>query len=143
MHAALDICSLLVPRGPVLYVVDAYKERYTFRSYLDKKPFANLVVLVDEYTASAAELITAALQDAGAAVVIGTNTFGKGTVQTWFPLSNKGTMKITTAEFFRRSGEKLNGIGVIPDFEVEMHYDDYETPNDAAILKALEVLKRR
>lgn len=73
-----------------------------------------LVVLVDGRTASAAEIAAAALQDSGRAVIVGTNSFGKGTVQTVLPLPNQGELTLTWSRFYVPSGYALNGLGVLP-----------------------------
>jgi carboxyl-terminal processing protease len=102
-----------------------------------------MAVLVDENTASAAELLSAALQDAEAAVIIGRTTFGKGVVQSVFSLPAGGSFKLTTEEYFRRSGEKVNGVGVTPDYEIETELGDYETPRDGMLRKAVELLSQQ
>ena len=73
-----------------------------------------LVVLVDGRTASAAEIAAAALQDSGRAVLVGTNSFGKGTVQTVLPLPNQGELTLTWSRFYVPSGYALHGLGVLP-----------------------------
>jgi carboxyl-terminal processing protease len=73
-----------------------------------------VVVLVDGKSASAAEIVTAALQDSGRAVVIGTNSYGKGTVQTVIQLPNDGEMTLTWSRFHTPSGYALHGLGVLP-----------------------------
>jgi carboxyl-terminal processing protease len=73
-----------------------------------------LVVLIDGGTASAAEIVASALQDTGRAVIIGTNSFGKGTVQTVVRMPNKGEMTLTWSRFFSPSGYALHGLGVLP-----------------------------
>lgn len=140
LETAVDICSQIVPKGPVVHTVDSKGSQNTTYSALAKSPFEKMVVLVDGNTASAAELITAALQDAKAAVVIGETTYGKGVIQTLFPLITGGGFKLTTEEYLRRSGEKINKIGVTPDIAIEMNAVDYETSTDTALIKALEVL---
>ncbi len=73
-----------------------------------------LVVLVDGRSASAAEIVTAALQDSGRAVVVGTNSYGKGTVQTVIRMPNDGEMTLTWSRFYSPSGYALHGLGVLP-----------------------------
>jgi carboxyl-terminal processing protease len=74
-----------------------------------------IALLVNARTASAAELLAAALQDAGRAVVVGERTLGKGTVQRSFPLPNGGMLTLTVSELLRPSGTRLHGVGVTPD----------------------------
>ena len=141
LDEAVDICRLIVPAGPILHTIDSRGERETIRSRLPFKPFENIIVLVDGTTASAAELIAAALQDSKAATIIGETTYGKGVIQRMYPLISGGVLIVTTEEYLRRSGAKINGIGVRPDIGIfGMSPASYETKNDAALLKALELL---
>jgi carboxyl-terminal processing protease len=81
-------------------------------------PDVPLVVMLNEGSASASELVAGALQDRGRALVVGTVSFGKGSIQQWSNLDNGGGMRITTAEFLKPSGGRINKIGIIPDFYV-------------------------
>jgi carboxyl-terminal processing protease len=94
-----------------------------------------LVVLVDGGTASAAEVVTGALQDRGRAVVVGSRTFGKGSVQEPHALSDGSALDLTVARYFLPSGRSVEGVGIEPDIEVGTS----ET-GDAALLRAGEVL---
>lgn len=89
--------------------------------YNSKTSSANLdmVILVNENTASASEILTAALQDNKAGTVIGTNTYGKGVTQVMHKFSDGTAVKLTITEYFRPSGETVNGVGITPDIEAE------------------------
>jgi carboxyl-terminal processing protease len=81
------------------------------------------VVLVNENSASAAELFTATLRDYGIAKIVGTKTFGKGSMQTLFPLTSyglEGGLKLTVARYFSKSHTDYHGIGIEPDISVEL-----------------------
>ncbi len=78
-----------------------------------------IVVLINEGSASAAEILAGALQDHKRAVIMGEKSFGKGSVQTIIPLSNYGAMKITTARYYTPSGRSIQATGIIPDVEVK------------------------
>jgi len=141
LDVCMDICEIIVPAGPIFYLTDNRGKRELVSSSLIIPPFEKMVVLTDGRTASAAELIAAALQDAGIATVVGEKTYGKGVIQTLFPLTTGGLFLLTTNEYLRRSGEKMNGVGVTPDIPIEgMAAKDYETQKDKALLKAIEVL---
>jgi carboxyl-terminal processing protease len=140
LDVAIEIGNMLIPSGPVCFTVDNRGRRESLNSTLQVLPFQQVVVLVDEATASAAELIAAAMQDAGSGILVGETTYGKGVVQSIFNISGGGGLKLTTEEYLRRSGGKVNGIGVTPDYVVPTPRTDYETPRDKGLLKAVELL---
>ena len=78
-----------------------------------------IVVLVNEGTASASEIVAGALQDHNRAVIMGTNTFGKGSVQTILPLNNEKAIKLTTALYFTPNGRSIQAEGIVPDIWVD------------------------
>jgi carboxyl-terminal processing protease len=88
---------------------------------------APIVILTDSGTASAAEIVTAALQQNRRALVLGQKTFGKGSVQTIMPIDNQGALRLTTALYFTPSGKSIQGYGVTPDITVA----ETSTPDDA------------
>ena len=83
---------------------------------VDGKP---IVVLINGGSASASEIVAGALQDHGRAVVLGTKSFGKGSVQTIVPLQGNGAMRMTTARYYTPSGTSIQAKGIVPDIEVE------------------------
>jgi carboxyl-terminal processing protease len=85
---------------------------------------APLVVLINGGTASAAEILAGALQDNRRAVLLGTLSFGKGSVQTVFPLSNNGAIRLTTARYYTPSGRSIQDLGITPDVEVQQNNSD-------------------
>ena len=82
-----------------------------------------LAVLVNAYTASASEITAGAIEDSGTGTLIGTKTFGKGVVQTIFPLRDGSAVKITTARYFTPNGHDINTIGIQPQIEAEIPAD--------------------
>jgi C-terminal processing protease CtpA/Prc len=139
LDVTMDIAGQLVPGGVVFRTVSKTGRRMTHSSFLQEMPFENIVVLVNRRTASAAEVIAAALQDSGAAVVIGENTYGKGTVQSIYKIRTGGAVKITTEEFFRRNGDTINVYGVTPCILVERRCADL----DYVLLRGIEELANR
>lgn len=85
---------------------------------------APLVVLINEGTASAAEILSGALQDNRRAILLGTLSFGKGSVQTVFPLPNQGAIRLTTARYYTPSGRSIQDLGITPDVEVQENRTD-------------------
>ncbi len=103
-----------------------------------------LVVLVDENSASASEIFAAAIQDNQRGVIVGRRSYGKGTVQTHFPLrSVGGDLKLTTAKFYSPSGREMAGAGVTPDVPVGSAHAglDYDLQEDADIQTAIRVTR--
>nr|WP_294524220.1 S41 family peptidase [uncultured Rhodopila sp.] len=82
-------------------------------------PHLPVVVLTNNGTASAAEIVAAALQDDNRALVLGTRSFGKGSVQTLIPLNGNGALRLTTARYYTPSGRSIQGLGITPNVEVE------------------------
>jgi carboxyl-terminal processing protease len=85
---------------------------------LDKTKGVPVVILINGGTASAAEIVSGALQDHHRAIIMGTQSFGKGSVQTILPLKNEGGLRLTTAEYFTPSGRSIQAKGITPDIEV-------------------------
>lgn len=95
------------------------------------------VVLVNQGSASASEIVTGALQDYGLAKVIGMKTFGKGSVQDYSEFSDGSAVKITIAEWLTPKGRSINKTGLIPDIEVDKTITDYNENRDPQLDKAL------
>ena len=101
-----------------------------------------IVVLVNEYSASASEILVGALKDNGEAKIVGTKTYGKGVIQNVFSLSDGSVLKLTTAEYFTPNEVKINKEGINPDEVVELVEEPEGTPEvDEQLNKALEILK--
>ena len=101
-----------------------------------------LVLLVNENSASATEIFTAAIQDNKLGTVIGTKTFGKGVMQEIKPLEIGGAIKITIEEFKTPNGEKIHKVGITPDIEVENKNEDLEKKIDAQLDTAIDYLSK-
>jgi carboxyl-terminal processing protease len=114
LEEAVNVASIFIPDGTIVSTDGRSQPRQV---YLAKKqdtvaPRIPLVVLVDHGTASAAEIVTGALQDRGRAKVVGTHTYGKGVFQEIQPLPNGGALDFTVGEYFTPSGRNLGGGGV-------------------------------
>ncbi len=142
LSSAIDVASAFLPDGVVLYEDFGNGVERTFEatgSYTDAEtPF---IVLVDERSASASELVSGAWQDRGRAVIIGEVTLGKGTVQTWQPLVNGGGVRLTIARWLTPNRYWIHEQGITPDIIVEWNpetYADLGTENDPQLNAALE-----
>ncbi|MDW7651304.1 MAG: S41 family peptidase [Bacillota bacterium] len=118
LSSVLEIAQELVPEGPVVRLQGRQGSETVLVSRQDPAPFPFLVILVDGETASAAEILAGAVQDRGAGLVVGNNSFGKGTVQSVFRLSDNGGLRLTTARFFTPSGKAIEKAGIVPDIEI-------------------------
>ena len=139
---AVGIVSLFVAEGDVLQLKEksGTKTKEVSGSVETDLP---LVVLVDGRSASSSEIVTAALKDHGRATIVGTTTYGKGTIQAIAPLSFGGAIKYTIAEYLSPDGNAINGVGVVPDIVVEQSesYLDGTSDVDVQLDRAVEVAR--
>jgi carboxyl-terminal processing protease len=91
-----------------------------------------MVVLINGRSVSAAEIVAGALQDNGRAILVGTQSFGKGSVQTIAPIADKGGIKLTTSRYYTPSGRSIQGLGITPDVVFEQHPQIAAAAEDAA-----------
>ena len=148
VDSVVDMLDYILPEGTVVYTMDKAGNREDYTS--DDKSQKNIpvVVLVNGNTASAAEIFTGAIRDFNYGTVIGTNTFGKGIVQSTIPLSDGSAVKLTTQTYYTPSGDSIHGKGIAPDIELEYEFqgtpdDKYDVTLDNQIQKALEVLSEQ
>ena len=149
VKSALEIADLFVDSGKTLLITeDKAGNRTVKKSSNGKTIDMPVVVLVNEYTASASEILTGIFKDYGIAKVVGTKTYGKGVIQEVYPdvLGTEigGALKVTVSEYFTPNENKINKIGIIPDVEIELNEDDsvkITKENDAQLQKAIELLK--
>ena len=141
-----DIADVLVPEGYIVYTEDKNGNReYTHSD--ENKIEIPLAILVNENSASASEVLSGAVQDHGVGVLVGTQTFGKGLVQNLFYLPDKSGMKITIAKYYTPNGICIHGIGLKPDYVVELpevkasQLSRLSLEEDTQLMKALEVVR--
>ena len=89
-----------------------------------------LIVLINNGSASASEIVAGALQEQKRAVLLGENTYGKGSVQSIIPLKNKGAIRLTISKYYLPSGKSISEVGVTPDIEIEEIGDDFVINSD-------------
>jgi carboxyl-terminal processing protease len=132
---AVATASAFLDGGPVV----SYEQRGRSRQVVDATTGGvvglPLVVLVDGGTASAAEIVAGALQDRGRAVLIGSRTFGKGSVQAPSQLSDGSALELTVGHYLTPSGRSLDGVGIVPDLEMP-----HATAANTVVERAVEVL---
>jgi carboxyl-terminal processing protease len=123
LQEADSLTGLFIKSGPTVQVKSANRRATTFADTDDDIAWDGpLAVVVNRLSASASEIFAGAIQDYGRGLIIGSQTFGKGTVQQLVPL-NRGQLKITNAKFYRVSGQSTQHQGILPDVEFPEVYD--------------------
>lgn len=134
LTTCVEIAKEIVPQGPIVSIVyrDGSKEEFTSSLKAAELP---MVVLIDGDSASASEILAGALQDTGAATIVGVTSYGKGSVQSirQLPGSDDG-LKLTVAKYYTPKGRSIDGVGIVPDVTVE-------GGNEQQLGKAIELLK--
>jgi len=143
LEAAVDIASHFIPKGAVVVTEDFGEKElnqvHTSIGYGDLPAGTKIVVLIDGGSASASELFAGALQDGKIATILGTKSFGKGSVQTLLDLGG-GSLKITVARWVTPAGNWIMGNGITPDIIVPFTKSDAETKKDPQMLRAIKFL---
>ena len=136
---ALSIADMILPKNDkILITVDSQGNKEESISQSDPIINCDLVVLVNEYSASASEILVGALKDHQKAKVIGKTTYGKGVIQSVFMLNDGSALKLTVNEYFTPNETKINKVGITPDYEIDINT---ETEDDEQLNKAIELLK--
>ncbi len=136
--AGVQVAGMLVPKGPIVSVVDKNGNKYEETSSLEKVKYP-LAVLVDHGSASASEIVAGAIKDTKSGRLFGVKTFGKGSVQTVYRLDSGTAVKITVAKYYTPSGVSIHNVGIEPDEKVELP----ENATSDVQLKAAEAYLRQ
>ena len=144
LSTVTNIISRFVDRQTPIYQIKSRDNTEVYYSLNDSKLDYKLVILIDENSASASEIMCSALKEQYDAILVGKTTYGKGTVQEMHNLTNNTMFKYTTEEWLSSEGNTINDVGVKPDYEVELGEEYFSDPvkeNDAQLQKAIELLK--
>ncbi|MCZ6853248.1 MAG: S41 family peptidase [Gammaproteobacteria bacterium] len=144
LQSSVDVADSFLKEGLIVYTegrLPSNKLRYraSGKDFLEGAP---LVVLINKGSASASEIVAGALQDHNRATVLGTTSYGKGSVQSVLQLSQNRAIKLTTAYYFTPSGRSIHKVGITPDVELELDAQANGDSEDLILAQALELLKQ-
>ena len=147
--SCVEVAKEIVPKGPIVSVTQRDGDTEVYNSELDAAKFP-IVVLLDENSASASELLSGALQDTKAALIVGEKSYGKGSVQTVVPMFKDDGLKLTIAKYYTPNGRSIDGEGIVPDVEVKLEKPilfgrepDTNSVEDTQLQKAKEILNQQ
>ena len=150
LDASVEMADMILPEGVVVSLKDKYD--YTEEFTIDNEYYdVPMVVLINEYSASASEILAGAIRDYNAATLVGVKSFGKGVVQSALEFPDGSGVKLTTARYYTPSGECIHEVGIEPHVVVELDEDvvtmyglnNLPHEEDAQLLKAIEVMKEK
>ena len=144
LSSVVNILDVILPEGTVVYTEDKYGNRDTYKSDSGCIDYP-MVVLVNGNSASASEIFAGAIKDYDYGTLLGTTTFGKGIVQTIFPLEDGDALKVTTAKYYTPDGCNIHGTGIEPDVELEYEFlgpegESYDKQYDNQLQEAIRLL---
>jgi carboxyl-terminal processing protease len=140
--AAVEIASQFVSEDVIMYQEYGDGSRDTYETVKGgQAKEIDLIVLVNEGSASGSEIVAGVIQDYERGALVGTTTFGKGSVQNWVPLvDDQGAVRVTIARWLTPNGRTIHGSGIEPDYIIEMTEEDFEADRDPQLDKAIELL---
>ena len=136
-----QVADMFLDGGTILVQVDRDGNEQVYDAQPGAFTDLPIAILQDEFSASGSELLAAALQENGRAIVVGANSFGKGTVSHARDLSNGGAVYVSIARWLTPDRNLIEGRGVIPDIEVELTVEDIEARRDVALFRAIDALR--
>ena len=147
--SCVEIAQEIVPAGIIVSVIRRDGEKEVYTSNLQQPKFP-IVVLLDNNSASASELLSGALQDTKAALIVGKTSYGKGSVQTVIPMFHDDGLKLTIAKYYTPKGRSIDGTGIVPDVEVDLEFPlqssgeiDINAFKDTQLITAEEILAKQ
>ncbi len=145
LESAEATSSLFLEKGKLIYSLEGKEATTQYFDETDEHTNYPIVILINGQSASAAEILAAALKDSYGAILVGEKSFGKGKVQQTYNLSDGSMAKYTSAKWLRPNGSCIDGVGLIPDYIANMTYtyDDTGVINgqiDSQLNKAIEII---
>jgi len=145
LSQAIKISDFFLDNGEIVSTKSrkASENRKWFANKGDLTNGKSLIILINYGSASASEIVAGALKDHKRAILLGENSYGKGSVQSIIPLKNKGAIRLTVAKYYLPSGKSISEVGVSPDIEIEEEADEFriKTETDNQLNYAIKLLK--
>ncbi len=142
LQAVCEIARQILPKGLIVYTVDRNGNREDYTCDGKNKITIPVVVLVNQYSASASEILAGAIKDYELGKLVGVKTYGKGIVQRIFDMKDGTAIKLTVSNYYTPNGNNIHGIGIEPDVEVELDADAYaEDKTDNQLNAAIDAMK--
>lgn len=146
MESAIDMASWFLPSGKIVVeekTRDKKIKKYRSKGYNIFNKNLKVVILINQGSASAAEILSGALSEQGVATLVGTRSFGKGSVQELLPITSGTSLKITIAKWLTPKGISISKNGLTPDVKVEFTKKDFKAGKDPQLEKAVEILNKK
>lgn len=152
LDSVLEMLDRMIKSGTLVSSIDKNGEKQEFKTRTTASYNKPVIILVNEFTASASELYSAAMRELNGAILIGTNTFGKGIVQSTFKLSDGSAIKLTTSKYYTPKGINFHDKGLKPDIEIKpdknylkikMSGKEVSKEDDNVLKRAIEEMKKR
>ncbi len=142
--SAKEIASMFLEKEKIIYSLHEKDKTQTYKDTTSEKRDYPVVVLINEYSASASEILTSALKESYNATLVGKKSYGKGKVQQTLNLEDGSMAKYTTAKWLTPNGKCIDGLGITPDYEIDLDVDENnQTIVDTQLNKAIEILKNK
>lgn len=144
LSSATSLLQNFIPEGQLLVETKSNSQELQ-QKYFSEGPGGvslPIVVLINENSASASEIFAGAIQDYNRGIIIGTKSYGKGSVQVTYPLRNDGELKITVAKWYTPKERGIDGTGILPDIESKIQNEDYENKYDRVLDEGTKTLKK-
>lgn len=146
--AASDVASLFLEKGKTIYSLQSNNKQEIYKDKTDEKRDYEIVVLINKNSASASEILAAALKESYGATLIGNTSYGKGMVQQTKTLNNGKMVKYTTAKWLTPTNNCVDGVGLVPDYEIDLkvNYDkngEAVSYDDTQLEKAIDILSKK
>ena len=148
--SCVEVAQQIVPKGPIVSVIQRDGSKEVYSSELEQTKYP-IVVLMDKNSASASELLAGALQDTNAATIVGTKSYGKGSVQTVMPMFHEDGLKLTIAKYYTPNNRSIDGVGIEPDVVIEsnkplnrsLNFINNDMSDDVQLAKGIEIINSK